>query len=86
MDSLPNQESVYQLRLVQARQATIPLDEKVLRSRKKNALEKIEWMQLYAESMVCREVFLRRILEKPSRRIVGIVIIVSELNNPGGKV
>ena len=54
------QESVYQLRLVQARQATIPLDEKVLRSRKKNALEKIEWMQLYAESMVCREVFLRR--------------------------
>ncbi len=54
------QESVYQIRLLEARQARIPLDEGLLRSRKKNALEKIEWMQLYAESMVCREVFLRR--------------------------
>jgi superfamily II DNA helicase RecQ len=51
---------VYQIRLLEARQARIPLDEGLLRSRKKNALEKIEWMQLYAESMVCREVFLRR--------------------------
>ena len=54
------QESVYKVRLIGARQASIPIDEGLLCNRKKNALEKIEWMQLYAESMICREVFIRR--------------------------
>ena len=51
---------MYKIRLLEARQASIPLEEGLLRNRKKNALEKIEWMQLYAESMICREVFIRR--------------------------
>ena len=54
------QESVYELMLLEPRQQNIPIDQAMVRSRKKNALEKIQWMQLYAESMVCREVFLRR--------------------------
>tara|TARA_B100000575_G_scaffold294556_1_gene311489 strand:+ start:15359 stop:17314 length:1956 start_codon:yes stop_codon:yes gene_type:complete len=54
------QESVYKIRLLEARQASIPLDEGSFFNRKKNALEKIEWMHLYAESMICREVFIRQ--------------------------
>ena len=54
------QESVYELMLLEPRQQNIPIDQAMVRSIKKNALEKIQWMQLYAESMVCREVFLRR--------------------------
>lgn len=54
------QDSFYKIRLLEARQATIPLDESLLCNRKKNALEKIEWIQFYAESMICREVFIRR--------------------------
>lgn len=54
------QESGYKIRLLETRQPSIPIDEGLLCKRKKNALEKIEWMQLYAESMICREVFIRR--------------------------
>lgn len=52
-------ESEYQIFLTDARQKTIPLDFSWLKTREKHAREKLNWMALYAETKLCRELFLR---------------------------